>query len=293
MKCGVVYFVVFLTLIAFSGCGQQDGQGEKRDRPSPVSGTVLESVPTAAPQPTMASTATAIPVTMGNTANCAAPDDSDVIALLRQLQSCKADLSEDASELIDLFIELQEFKTDPEFHQVGFGICCRFNLWSRAVESLADRAGFNTFEEVGIVPGSLVTLGLDYVRSAGQPTEYTDSVEIDLKYAAKNIMGLISPSPIPTADAALGTEIVGQWRDHIFAGSENRVVIINESGQLRKEHIFDDGQKLTDSLIEVQSSKGRRFDNANGLGEYFIIDRQGNLEMWDRYGLVTTARRLK
>ena len=114
-----------------------------------------------------------------------------------------------------------------------------------------------------------------------------------MELAAKDTMGLAVALPTPTADTARDTEVIGQWRDHIFSGTEARIVIISESGQLRMEHVFNDGGKLEDSLIEVQSSVGRRFDNADGSGEYFVIDRRGNLEMWDIYGLVTTATRLR
>ena len=50
---------------------------------------------------------------------------------------------------------------------------------------------------------------------------------------------------------------------------------------------------LTESLVESESEIGRRFDIAGESGEYFVIDLTGNLQVWGRYGLISTAKELE
>ena len=195
--------------------------------------------------------------------------------------------------MIRLYFELQEFKDDPEFHQVGFGVCCRFNVWRQEVDALTDRSGLDTVGEVGIVPGELYSLGLEYFKNNGRSTGLTDYVEASLQAAVMKTMGLVTLQPTPTADAALGMQVIGEWENEYDGGLQSRIKIIRESGVVRLEETFDDGSIRTESLVESESEIGRRFEIAGGSGEYFVIDLTGNLQVWDRYGLISTAKKLQ
>ena len=111
----------------------------------------LPDTPTAAPAPTMTPepatitptpTGTSVPAaqiliaTPPTTPDCAEPETLEITALLKELQSCKPDLSSLTKDVIRLYFELLEFKDDPEFHKVGFGVCCRFNVWRQEVDAL-------------------------------------------------------------------------------------------------------------------------------------------------------------
>ena len=80
-------------------------------------------------------------------------------------------------QLLALYEELHSFKDDPTFHEVGFGSCCRFHDWQTRVEALQSEAGLETLADIGVVPGDLLTLGMEYMRSKGQRTEYTETTE--------------------------------------------------------------------------------------------------------------------
>ncbi len=233
--------------------------------------------------------------------------------------------------MIRLYFELLEFKDDPEFHQVGFGVCCRFNVWKQEVDTLTDRSGLDTLREVGIVPGELYSLGWEYFKNKGHSTGLTDYVEASLQAAVMKTMGLLTlqptptptptptpeptptatptptpapeptptatptpePTATPTADAALGMQVIGEWENEYDGGLQSRIKIIRESVFVRLEETFDDGSMLTESLVESESEIGRRFDIAGESGEYFVIDLIGNLQVWGRYGLVSTAKKLE
>ena len=88
-----------------------------------------------------------------------------------------AEFSAHTKQLLALYVELHSFKDDPNFHEVGFGRCCRFHDWQTRVEVLQSSAGLETLADVGVLPGDLVTLGMEYTRSRGRPTEYTGTME--------------------------------------------------------------------------------------------------------------------
>ena len=87
------------------------------------------------------------------------------------------EFSANTKQLLTLYEELHSFKDDPTFHEVGFGRCCRFHDWQTRVEALQSKAGLETLADVGVLPGELLTLGMEYMRSKGRPTEYTGTME--------------------------------------------------------------------------------------------------------------------
>ncbi len=83
----------------------------------------------------------------------------------------RADLSNDAQEAKTLYEELKEFKDNPKFHQVGFARCCRFYKWMEKVQTLrSKKTGTAILMEVGFLPGDLLQLGMEYMKSRGIPT---------------------------------------------------------------------------------------------------------------------------
>ena len=191
ISCGGLIGVIIIVVIASVACGGGNGGDDDQTRVSAPTSTLSPTIaPTAAamPTPTAVPTTDVTPTT-ALTETCVEPDGPDLTSLLTELESCKPDLSRDARETIRLFIELQQFKDDPEFHRVGFGACCRFNSWKEEVDSLRGTADVGTISEIGIVPGDLFTIGLEYLRSAGQPTELTETMQAILGSAARKSMG--------------------------------------------------------------------------------------------------------
>lgn len=100
----------------------------------------------------------------------------------------KAVLSNEVQGLKSLYEELRTFKDDPYFHKVGFGVCCRFNKWMLKVETFRSKfSGIEPFLEVGFVPGDLLQLGMEYMRSRGRPTEYSVWMENIIKEGFENV----------------------------------------------------------------------------------------------------------
>ena len=203
---------------------------------------------------------------------------------------------------------------------MGFGVCCRFNVWRQEVDALTDRSGLDTLGEVGIVPGELYSLGWEYFMNKGHSTDLTDYVEAILKSCrhedhgpcdtpahthththththanthanTDTHAGADGRHPPPTRP--LGCKSSASGENEYDGGLQSRIKIIRESGVVRLEETFDDGSMLTESLVESESEIGRRFDIAGESGEYFVIDLTGNLQVWGRYGLISTAKKLE
>ena len=47
-------------------------------------------------------------------------------------------------------------------------------------------------------------------------------------------------------------------------------------------------------IVEMESGKGRTFQREEGssVGEFYLIDKQGNLQLWDEEGIIWTAKKL-
>ena len=58
---------------------------------------------------------------------------------------------------------------------------------------------------------------------------------------------------------------------------------------------FKDGSILKHALVEKPSPLGYRFDEKGGsiTGDHWIIDLEGNLQIRDMAGLISTAKRIQ
>ena len=292
---GLAAIVAIIIGVSCGGNGVDDGQpqvSEPTSTPVPMIAPTATAMPTVAPTPTAVPT-TAITPTVSLTKTCVEPTTPDLTSLLTELLSCKPDLSRSSRETIRLFIELHQFNDDPEFHQVGFDACCRFNSWKEEVDSLRDTSGVSTIGEIGIVPGDLLTIGLEYLGSAGQPTEFTKTMQATMESAVRKSMGFSTVQPMPTANPSLGSEVIGEWENEYIPGVKSRITIFSEAGQLNLKESYSDGSELIQSLVESDSSAGRRFNLAEGSDGYFVIDAEGNLEIWGSSGLLYTAKKLE
>ena len=102
----------------------------------------------------------------------------------------------------------------------------------------------------------------------------------------------IAPTPIPTPTAMPTNQvIIGVWDYVLFASNKAIITIYSEDGALKAREAFYDGSKRVLTLSERQSPGGRRFDYPSGGGDYYVLNQKGDLEIWDKDGLIRTATR--
>ncbi len=94
--------------------------------------------------------------------------------------------------------------------------------------------------------------------------------------------------------APANREIIGRWLDERpFVSS--RITIFREDGKLFVEQTFKDGSGLKKELVEKKSPLGRRFDKVGGSrdGDHWILGSNGNLQVRDNDGLITTDKKIE
>jgi hypothetical protein len=111
------------------------------------------------------------------------------------------------------------------------------------------------------------------------------------------VPGQGTPGTLPATSRSASVpprDEIGAWQDN-QANFASRITIYRKAGGLFMENRFSDGSVLTTEMVERTSSRGRRFEDKvdRKNGQYYVINRQGNLEVWDPDGLFVTASRVR
>lgn len=88
--------------------------------------------------------------------------------------------------------------------------------------------------------------------------------------------------------------IIGTWLDESVHMGHKITVFRTDKG-LYIGRSFPDGSSSKNELIEKSSSDGRRFEDKKGanFGEFYLLDPQGNLQVWDQDGLISTLKQYR
>lgn len=80
---------------------------------------------------------------------------------------------------------------------------------------------------------------------------------------------------------------IGQWLDQ---QSFSRIVLYEEGKRIYMEQTWETGPRNVEMTMKA-TSRGRRFaeKEPNSFGEYYIIDKAGRLQSFDRSGPISTA----
>lgn len=130
---------------------------------------------------------------------------------------------------------------------------------------------------------------MDVGAGAWATTHFDPDLEV-------NILGLSTQQEeaLTTKVEDTTRQVVGNWLDQspMVAG---KISIYRKDGKLYMERKFKDGSSSNKEMVEKPSSNGKRYEEKGGssFGEYYIIDRQGNLQIRDREGLIVTARKIE
>jgi len=84
---------------------------------------------------------------------------------------------------------------------------------------------------------------------------------------------------------------IGSWKSETFPAGI--ITIYKKKGAFFLEHRFTDGSKMEKKVIRKSSSNGVRFliENSSS-GDYYLIDKSKNLQVWDNLGLISTMIRV-
>jgi hypothetical protein len=87
-------------------------------------------------------------------------------------------------------------------------------------------------------------------------------------------------------------EVIGIWFSDL---TSSKFTIYRQNGKVYMEEMFKDGSSSKNEMVKKVSSGRQRFEEKGGssIGEYFLIDGQGNLQIFGMEGLVATAIHIK
>ena len=98
--------------------------------------------------------------------------EEDRIAKSKEIEDEKA-LRQVKQKVRALYNSLMAFKDKNDFHYYGFGVGYKYNKWLKDVQDLKNTPEANLLLGHGFGVGDLEMLGLEYMGSKGQETEYS------------------------------------------------------------------------------------------------------------------------
>ncbi|MBT3278224.1 MAG: hypothetical protein HN909_03600 [Phycisphaerales bacterium] len=126
------------------------------------------------------------------------------------------------------------------------------------------------------------------IKSGAWATTHFDS-KLEVK-----ILGLTIEEETKLLNEPLPTDrtVIGRWIDESPYVS-GRITMYSKEAKFFIETKFKDGSVLQRELVETKSVKGRRFEKEEGsaVGDFYLLDSEGNLQMWDNTGLIVTLKK--
>jgi hypothetical protein len=98
-----------------------------------------------------------------------------------------------------MLTELDSFRNDPQFHELGFAIAGPFHAWLKSIQANASNQAFSSPERIAV--GDLMNMGMDYMRNKGNDTKYTTFARAEILKTLSAPVVVKSPDPAPSTTA--------------------------------------------------------------------------------------------
>ncbi len=201
-----------------------------------------------------------------------------------------AEASSAIDEIRTLYAEFQTFKNEDEFRRVGYGRCCKYYQWMKKVEALQGEDPGEFLRSFGILPGELISLGIEYYQGRGNHGA--------AKMWEANVEAVLNPKPAEApidAENVEGDRVIGRWVVHLTRTLWEKVTIQAVGGKLLYTGEFKDGSSREIKFVEIRAKEGelRRFRGAEGSSwgpnDQVAILSDGKLVYYDELGYIRTA----
>ena len=104
-----------------------------------------------------------------------APDAMNIGVNPVEKECVREDLSAASLEIVHLYEQLQGFKDDPQFAQMGFAVGGPYNEWLTSFDTLEEDAG-ESLDQLGFLGGDVMMLGLAYVYDNQENINYFEQL---------------------------------------------------------------------------------------------------------------------
>lgn len=141
-----------------------------------------------------------------------------------------------------------------------------------AKEIKAEREGLRSLY-IFYYPVDMPTTGIAWATS-----HYTPDLDV-------SILGSTEEEDEQSADTeAIPGEVLGKWRADASLMGAALIMYKDDSGKLFMQINFKSGNPMTEELKESEKGGQKRYDYDNTHGEYYILEKNGNLGMYDSDG---------
>ncbi len=141
-----------------------------------------------------------------------------------------------------------------------------------AEELKSDRDGFENLWIFYYLPDMKVGSG------AWATTHYSPDLEV-------KILGSTEEEDETTSQTDdIPGEVIGKWRSDKSLMGAALIMYKGEDDKLFMQTNFKSGNPMTEELSESSSNGLKRYDYENTHGEYYLIEKNGNLGMYDSDG---------
>lgn len=124
-------------------------------------------------------------------------------------------------------------------------------------------------------------------KGAWATTHFTPDLKVIILAATKK-----DDKVLNTASIEAGV-IIGKWRDN-RPMVENTMIIFRKNGKLKLKTSFKDGSSGVKEIKEKKVNGKTRYDYVKTFhGEYYMLERNNNLGMYDRDGKFGEAKRIR
>jgi len=192
----------------------------------------------------------------------------------QEMESSTEELSEfDCyGEFQILYKELQSFKSNEDFHSLGFGRGGEYFKWLTSVEKATNEDCKVLLTQYGFVFGELEALGLEYLKTKGEENDYTRF--LNNQFSPKE------SEPEPKKEQNVSNEVIGKWKLYNSYAPDESI----EMHILLEEGFYYEYFPNNDSRKKL-SKQGNRFSIVGDKnGEYYVLSSNGKLEMFDNEG---------
>ena len=105
---------------------------------------------------------------------------------------------------------------------------------------------------------------------------------------------LPSTSSDPGKTTSATTKVIGEWRDAVGKAFDNKIKIVWEGNKIYAITTLEDGESLKQELFQESKDGKTIYRVVNSLqGDYFVINQLGNLELYDDWGFIREAKRIR
>lgn len=90
------------------------------------------------------------------------------------------------------------------------------------------------------------------------------------------------------ATSAMAQTILGVWYDNL---AKQKLMLIRSGTDYYMQSKFTSGNIRTENLVKVVTPRGVAYAiSGSDAGEFYMIDSNNNLGLWDEQGLIDTIR---